>query len=69
MISPELAPTAFQLRRSNGITIQSVLEKYKIAADHLHLNDNYNEIKNELIRCIAQYDVLLMSGGVSMGKI
>ena len=45
MISPELAPTAFQLRRSNGITIQSVLEKYKIAADHLHLNDNYNEIK------------------------
>lgn len=68
MISPELAPTAFQLRRSNGITIQSVLEKYKIATDHLHLNDNYNEIKNELIRCIAQYDVLLMSGGVSMGK-
>lgn len=68
MISPEIAPTAFQLRRSNGITIQSVLEKYKIAADLLHLNDNYNEIKNELIRCIAQYDVLLMSGGVSMGK-
>ena len=68
MITPELVPEAFQLRRSNGITIQSVLEKYKIAADHLHLNDNYNEIKNELIRCIAQYDVLLMSGGVSMGK-
>ncbi|AVF49037.1 molybdopterin molybdenumtransferase MoeA [Elizabethkingia anophelis] len=68
MITPELVPEAFQLRRSNGITIQSVLEKYKIAADLLHLNDNYNEIKNELIRCIAQYDVLLMSGGVSMGK-
>ncbi|AKH94465.1 molybdopterin molybdotransferase MoeA [Elizabethkingia anophelis] len=68
MISPEIAPTAFQLRRSNGITIQSVLEKYKIAADHLHLNDDYEDIKNELIRCIAQYDVLLMSGGVSMGK-
>ncbi|MDV2446211.1 molybdopterin molybdenumtransferase MoeA [Elizabethkingia anophelis] len=68
MITPELVPEAFQLRRSNGITIQSVLEKYKIAADHLHLNDDYNEIKNELIRCIDQYDVLLMSGGVSMGK-
>ncbi|WP_337085568.1 molybdopterin molybdotransferase MoeA [Elizabethkingia anophelis] len=68
MITPELVPEAFQLRRSNGITIQSVLEKYKITADLLHLNDNYNEIKNELIRCIAQYDVLLMSGGVSMGK-
>ncbi|MCL1658543.1 MULTISPECIES: molybdopterin molybdotransferase MoeA [Elizabethkingia] len=68
MISPELAPTAFQLRRSNGITIQSVLEKYKMTVDLLHLNDDYKEIKNELIRCIDQYDILLMSGGVSMGK-
>lgn len=68
MISPELVPEVFQLRRSNGITIQSVLEKYKIEADLLHLNDDYEEIKNELIRCLDQYDVLLMSGGVSMGK-
>lgn len=48
MITPELVPEAFQLRRSNGITIQSVLEKYKIAADHLHLNDDYEEIKMSL---------------------
>ncbi|CAM3595566.1 molybdopterin molybdotransferase MoeA [Elizabethkingia occulta] len=68
MINPELIPTAFQLRQSNGITIRSVLEKYKIQADLLHLNDDYKEIKKELIRCINQYDVLLMSGGVSMGK-
>ncbi|WP_078721750.1 molybdopterin molybdotransferase MoeA [Elizabethkingia ursingii] len=68
MINPGLVPTAFQLRQSNGITICSVLEKYKIQADLLHLNDDYEEIKKEIIRCIAQYDVLLMSGGVSMGK-
>ncbi|OPB87598.1 molybdopterin molybdenumtransferase MoeA [Elizabethkingia ursingii] len=68
MINPGLVPTAFQLRQSNGITIRSVLDKYKIQADLLHLNDDYEEIKKEIIRCIAQYDVLLMSGGVSMGK-
>ncbi|MCL1667116.1 molybdopterin molybdotransferase MoeA [Elizabethkingia ursingii] len=68
MINPELVPTVFQLRQSNGITIRSVLEKYKIQTDLLHLNDDYEDIKKELIRCIAQYDVLLMSGGVSMGK-
>lgn len=45
MISPELTPTAFQLRRSNGVTISSVLEKYKIKADLIHLNDDYEEIK------------------------
>lgn len=68
MIAPERVPDSFQLRRSNGITIQSVLKKYKIAAGMLHLNDEYEEIKKELSRCIHQYDVLLMSGGVSMGK-
>ncbi|WP_223598713.1 molybdopterin molybdotransferase MoeA [Chryseobacterium sp. GVT01B] len=68
MISPEDQPTPFQLRRSNGITIKSVLEKYKISADLLHLSDDFQLIKNELSRCIETYDILLMSGGVSMGK-
>jgi len=68
MVPPEDYPTPFQLRRSNGITIKSVLEKYKISADLLHWNDDFQLIKNELSRCIETYDILLMSGGVSMGK-
>ncbi|WP_082811176.1 molybdopterin molybdotransferase MoeA [Chryseobacterium timonianum] len=68
MVSPESIPSPYQLRRSNGITIQSVLKQYHIEADTLHLNDNYEEIKKEISRCITEYDVLLMSGGVSMGK-
>lgn len=68
MVSPETDPTAFQLRRSNGITIKAVLEKYKINAEVLHLNDDFEIIKNELQRCLTEYDVLLVSGGVSMGK-
>ncbi|AZA93666.1 molybdopterin molybdenumtransferase MoeA [Chryseobacterium nakagawai] len=68
MISPELTPSPYQLRRSNGITVQSVLKKYHIEADTLHLNDDYEEVKKEISRCIQEYDVLLMSGGVSMGK-
>lgn len=68
MINPESIPSPYQLRRSNGITIQSVLKKYHIEADTLHLNDDYEEIKKEISRCIHEYDVLLMSGGVSMGK-
>lgn len=68
MIPPEDTPTPFQLRRSNGITIQSVLKKYKIDADWLHWNDDFELIKKELSQCIDSYDILLMSGGVSMGK-
>ena len=68
MVSADDVPTDFQLRRSNGVTIKSVLEKYKINADLLHLNDDFTLIKDELTRCLEEYDVLLMSGGVSMGK-
>jgi len=68
MINPKSVPEPFQLRRSNGISIKSVLEKYTVQADMLHLNDDYEEIKKELSRCMEEYDLLLMSGGVSMGK-
>ncbi|WP_223558551.1 molybdopterin molybdotransferase MoeA [Chryseobacterium lathyri] len=68
MVPPETIPTPFQLRRSNGITIKSVLEKYRISADWLHWNDDFEFIKKELSQCIENYDILLMSGGVSMGK-
>lgn len=68
MVNPESVPSQYQLRQSNGITIQSVVKKYNIEADTLHLNDDYEEIKKELSLCINEYDVLLMSGGVSMGK-
>lgn len=68
MVPAEATPAPYQLRRSNGITIQSVLEKYKINADRLHLNDQLEGIKKELERCLKEYDVLLLTGGVSMGK-
>lgn len=68
MVSPDTVPNDFQLRRSNGIILRSVLEKYKISADLLHLNDDLDEIREALSRCLEEYDVLLMSGGVSMGK-
>lgn len=68
MVSPETDPTPFQLRRSNSITIKTVLAKYSINAETIHLNDDFEIIRNELKRCLSEYDVLLISGGVSMGK-
>jgi len=68
LVDVETTPTPYQLRRSNGITIATVLQRYHIQADILHLNDDLEHIKTELARCLQMYDVLLMSGGVSMGK-
>lgn len=68
MVNADFIPTPYQLRRSNDHTIKAALQQYTIQADTQHLNDNYSLIKNKLNRCLQQYDVILMSGGVSMGK-
>lgn len=68
MVPADTEPTAFQLRRSNGISIRSVLERYKIDADSFHLNDDLEIIKRNLDQLLKEYDVLILSGGVSMGK-
>ncbi len=68
MVSAGAVPTDYQLRRSNDITIKSTLLPYHIQADLLHLNDDYTVLKTALAAYLKTYDVLLMSGGVSMGK-
>ncbi len=68
MVSANAVPSPYQLRRSNDITIKSVLQRYAIQGDMLHFMDDYAIIKTGLNRCLHQYDILLMNGGVSMGK-
>ncbi|HEX4373857.1 MAG TPA: molybdopterin molybdotransferase MoeA [Puia sp.] len=61
-------PTSFQLRRSNNYTLHAVLKQYSLDAEMLHLPDEQNTIENELKRCIDKNDIIILSGGVSMGK-
>lgn len=68
MVSADATPTPYQLRRSNDITMKSALIPYHVQANVLHLNDDSTGLKTALEGCLKNYDVLLMSGGVSMGK-
>ena len=61
-------PSPHQIRRSNSYTVKAVLQKYHIEAVTLHLPDNPEIIKKQLKTCIDNYDVILLSGGISMGK-
>jgi molybdopterin molybdotransferase len=61
-------PTPFQLRRSNNYTVRSVLKQYAMQPEMLHLPDEPDITHMQLLRCIAEYDIILLSGGVSMGK-
>ncbi len=61
-------PAAHQIRRSNVFTLQTTLQHYNIQADTAHLNDDLNTIKTSIALYLQNYDVLIMSGGVSKGK-
>src|SRR5690349_2984665 len=61
-------PSSFQIRKSNNYTIKAVLQQYKLEADILHIPDDASVTKQQIEKCLKEYDVLILSGGVSMGK-
>ncbi len=61
-------PLPYQIRRSNNYAMQATLRRYGIEATLRHLPDHLDVVTREIARCQAEFDVLLLSGGVSMGK-
>ena len=61
-------PTPYQIRRSNSYMVKTVLAQAGIDAGMVHVPDEPEEIKSILQQCLVNFDVLLLSGGISMGK-
>jgi len=61
-------PSDYQIRKSNNYTIKAVLKQYGLDADMMHIPDDPEITKQQLQHCLQSYDVILLSGGVSMGK-
>ena len=61
-------PLPYQIRRSNNYSTRAVLRHYGIEATMLPLPDDPEIIRREVARCQLEFDVILLSGGVSMGK-
>lgn len=61
-------PLPHQIRTSNVVSLQAALSVEHITASHLHLADDKINIEQNLAIALAEYDVLLLSGGVSKGK-
>ncbi|ASU35008.1 molybdopterin molybdotransferase MoeA [Mucilaginibacter xinganensis] len=68
LVDIDQTPSPYQIRRSNNYTVKAVLTQHHIDADMLHLPDDELVIKKQLKTCLENYDVILLSGGVSMGK-
>jgi molybdopterin molybdotransferase len=63
------APLAYgKVYESNGIMLASALrDSYFDAVNLYEVNDNYENTKNKLQEALAENDVVLVSGGISVG--
>ncbi len=68
LVDVDEQPTPYQVRRSNSYTIKAVLAQNALPANMLHIPDDMEITRTKIKECLELYDVLLMSGGVSMGK-
>lgn len=68
LVPVEAEPLEHQIRRSNVYSIFAALQKFGIEADLLHLADDLASVKKSMATVIGQYDMVILSGGVSKGK-
>ncbi len=68
LVDVPIVPTDYQIRHSNNYTIQATLQRYGVAANLVHIPDNEAITQQTIEDCLKTYDVLILSGGVSMGK-
>jgi molybdopterin molybdotransferase len=61
-------PSPYQIRNSNAYAIEAVLKQHSISPTLLHLPDDEKIIKQKLEQTLDEFDVLILTGGVSMGK-
>jgi molybdopterin molybdotransferase len=68
LVEVNQTPLLYQIRKSNNYTIKAVLQQHNIDAAMLHIPDDPEITRNKIQQCLQNYDAILLSGGISMGK-
>jgi len=68
LVDVDEQPNPYQIRRSNSYTIKSELLQWGINAELMHIPDEPGTTKSAIEDALGNFDVLLISGGVSAGK-
>ncbi len=69
LVEVDQVPLPHQIRKSNVHTLAAAVSSWGLQARLLHLKDDRAEIRKNLAHSLASSDVLMMSGGVSAGKL
>ncbi len=68
LVEIDTIPKPHQIRRSNVYMLQARLRELGLESTAFHFQDDLEAIKSRLAQVVVDYDILLMSGGVSKGK-
>jgi molybdopterin molybdotransferase len=69
LVSPEQTPKPGQIRDSNSILIQGLLQPYQVELKQAHLPENFEAAWRQLdLERVATADLVLVSGGASVGE-
>ena len=68
LVGVDQTPLEYQIRQSNASTIGQMLLREKLDFEHFHFPDEPETFRKELPTIIENFDVILLSGGVSKGK-
>ena len=61
-------PLPHQIRKSNVYAVGALLKKLNIDAEYFHITDNLENSIKKIAQLLQTFEVLIFSGGVSMGK-
>ncbi len=69
LVDIEAEPLPHQIRKSNIYSIQSELDALGFDSSTFHLKDDKEVLEEKILKIMNEYPVLILSGGVSMGKL
>lgn len=68
LVPVQARPLAHQIRQSNTPALQAAMATMGWKVDLFHFKDDYNHLYTSIENLLGQYDVLIVTGGVSKGK-
>jgi molybdopterin molybdotransferase len=69
LVEIDQTPLPHQIRKSNSSALVAALNEEGIEADSFHLKDDQAELTKNLKEILDNYELIILSGGVSKGKL
>jgi molybdopterin molybdotransferase len=68
LVEIENTPLTHQIRKSNMYALAAALSKHSVKSAFFHLMDNEASISTAFDHILSEFDLIILSGGVSKGK-